>query len=240
VSALINGGKKVNPYMLEAIYDHYSSRLFTRRQQEDSAAGSRMFTPSMGIRLRRNLLHLEEEQYDGVFVHAASAVRKRQQGSFNDFVLQNLLISAVPAKSPSLLLLMVSQRNELFPDTPQEDTERAGRLVRMEQLLPELLQVKEQRAVALQPPVPDRLQYKRFLISKRADLHPETGEKVVPTTSMPRLTGLSLRKGLQQIQKYDLAVRIEQGSGRISGQVPAAGASLQNVSECVLTLGPNI
>jgi cell division protein FtsI (penicillin-binding protein 3) len=52
---------------------------------------------------------------------------------------------------------------------------------------------------------------------------------------MPSLIGLSLRKGLQQINRYNINVRI-QGSGRIVDQIPAAGEPLTETEICELIL----
>ena len=56
---------------------------------------------------------------------------------------------------------------------------------------------------------------------------------------MPALTGMSLRKGLQQIRPFNLKVRIK-GSGRIVAQNPAPGVSLTDTGVCELTLQSQI
>ena len=52
---------------------------------------------------------------------------------------------------------------------------------------------------------------------------------------MPSLIGLTLRKGLQQINRSNIKVRIH-GSGRIVKQKPAAGELLSETEICELTL----
>ena len=52
---------------------------------------------------------------------------------------------------------------------------------------------------------------------------------------MPSLVGFSLRKGLQQINRFNIEVRI-QGTGRIVAQNPAPGAPLNETEICELIL----
>jgi cell division protein FtsI (penicillin-binding protein 3) len=55
---------------------------------------------------------------------------------------------------------------------------------------------------------------------------------------MPEVTGLSLRKGLQRLNRSRLKIIIK-GNGRIVGQSIKAGQSLTENEECILTLQPD-
>ena len=52
---------------------------------------------------------------------------------------------------------------------------------------------------------------------------------------MPRLRGMSLRKGLQQLNPHAMRIQVS-GSGRIIAQYPLPGTPLRGVNECILTL----
>jgi cell division protein FtsI (penicillin-binding protein 3) len=76
---------------------------------------------------------------------------------------------------------------------------------------------------------------RRYFFSRKFSTA-EVKENLVHTEPlMPSLIGLSLRKGLQQINRYNINVRI-QGSGRIVDQNPAAGEPLTETEICELIL----
>ena len=237
-AAVINGGVKVIPHMLDGIYDYERDQTYGRRE-EDSSAEKRIFSPSMGIRLRRNLLHLSEENYEGASVSLSSAVNSCKQGNFNNYVIQDLLISAIPAKSPSLLLVMVSRQDELFPRLEEKNRDSTDLVGEVKQFMTALLEDAQGGVAANKPPVLDPVHYKQFLINRSTDIQPAVAAKSTRAV-MPELRGLSLRKGLQRLDQYDMAVRIGPGGGRIIGQMPSAGLPLQDVDECVLSLESNI
>jgi cell division protein FtsI (penicillin-binding protein 3) len=56
----------------------------------------------------------------------------------------------------------------------------------------------------------------------------------VDRRQMPDLQGLSLRKALQVLNRYDLKVRV-QGTGRVAGQKPGPGAAISG-GQCLLVL----
>ena len=76
---------------------------------------------------------------------------------------------------------------------------------------------------------------RQFFISKRLNFREAAGKTPAPVVLMPRVRGLSLRKGLQQLNPYKMKVRIN-GSGRIIAQYPLPGQSLAGIDECILTL----
>ena len=76
---------------------------------------------------------------------------------------------------------------------------------------------------------------RRYFFSRKLSAAEVKENLVHAEPLMPSLIGLSLRKGLQQINRYNINVRI-QGSGRIVGQIPAAGEPLTETEICELIL----
>jgi hypothetical protein len=70
------------------------------------------------------------------------------------------------------------------------------------------------------------------------DLTAATKANDGPADEMPRVTGRSLRFGLQALQQYDLRIAVV-GSGLIVAQKPRAGAAVSKGDPCKLVLATN-
>ena len=248
-ASLVNGGWHFSPHVLAGIYSHEARELFTRSAVFDAAARRRIVSPAMGIRLRRDLFgggSAETAQavaldnalsMEGMIVHSASSARMTVAAERNGYVMQDLLLGVIPAKAPSLLVLLVAQRDELYPLLNSKSAaDGAGIDVALaRKMLPALLAVMQENAAAAPPAEKDPANYSQFLISRRIDYQDRPDAAGLAEGKMPEVTGLSLRKGLQRLNPYHLLVNIE-GSGRITRQNPPAGAPLHGVNECTLTL----
>jgi cell division protein FtsI (penicillin-binding protein 3) len=168
-------------------------------------------------------------------IHSASSRRLVTGGEGGHYILQDLLFGVIPNKAPSILMLMVAQRDQLYPMTPVPGAGKGQPRALAERILPALLSASQARVASAPPAQKDPANLKQFLISRNIDFQnppsPASGREGV----MPELKGLSLRKGLQLLNSYHLMVNVE-GSGRIVGQNPPAGSPLQGVGECTLTL----
>jgi PASTA domain. len=103
------------------------------------------------------------------------------------------------------------------------------------ELLAALAKVPPPDALPEKPPEKSEENLRQFFISKRLNFRNAPGKANEPIPRMPQLRGMSLRKGLQQIDKYKMTVRVN-GSGRIIAQYPLPGQPLTGVDECILTL----
>jgi len=173
-----------------------------------------------------------------------SVQKVRIQNEKSEYILQEGFVGAVPANSPEFLLVMVTHQDDVGP-TPQITRKKSSIEDFGKTLLGNVYKfgkkIGEPKSyVAASIPVQqDRANYNQFLISSRIDFqeHGNSGSGRVKV--MPQLVGLSLRKGLQRINEYDLHVKI-QGSGQIVSQMPRPGEPLQGIGECVLTLDSEI
>ena len=158
------------------------------------------------------------------------------------YQLQEVLVAAVPRDIPKVLLMLTVDYGTLYPLPPdaykekkrQEDLAALGR-----RLLPVLAAYSSPDRVAEHPGVKSEDNYRRFLISRRLELPEQKKSYARVDKSMPEVTGLSLRKGLQLISPYHLKVSIK-GSGRIVVQNPAPGEPVTESGVCELSLGSRI
>ena len=251
-TSLVNGGWYVSPHVLGGVYAHEGGELFPRSAEFDAAARHRVVSPAMGIRWRRDLfgglitkgeknasIGPAELQEKGMIIYSASS--GPGTATAGGYVLQDLLLGIVPAKAPALLLLMVAQRDHLYPlaKSPAAGKDKQNPLA--EKILPGLLTAARVQGTeaAKAPAQRDPANFTQFLISRRMDFQDRRGSASALAEKMPEVTGLSLRKGLQKLNPYHLLVNIE-GTGRIVRQTPAAGTPLQGVSECTLTLDSKV
>lgn len=246
-ASLVNGGWYLTPHVLAGIYDHAGGAVFSRSAEFDTAARRRTVSPAMGIRLRRDLFGAEvagtaqviaaenASAQESMLIHSASSARMTVAAKGNGYVLQNLMLGVIPAKTPALLLLMVAQRDELYPLVKAADAGAGMEAPFARKMLPALLAATAEQSTAGPAAVKDPANYSQFLISRRMDFQDRPVAAGAEEEKMPEVTGLSLRKGLQRLNPYHLLVNIE-GTGRIIRQNPPAGTLLQGVGECNLTL----
>ena len=243
VSSMVNGGWVVSPYILDAVYNHGRDKVYA--SSVHNIDKERVFSPSMGIRVRHDLATSFSGDDGNMILQADSIKRVKIKESKSEHLIQETLLGAIPAKSPKILLLMVTQQDNLYPFPRKSHSDELSIKAFGKQLLTSIYNEEQKResdqqAIALNiPKGPDSANYNQFLISSRIDYQERSGRGAGRVEVMPQLVGLSLRKGLQRVNEYHLQVKI-QGSGQIVSQVPGPGEPLQGVGECVLTLASEI
>lgn len=243
VSGLVNGGWKVSPYVLDAVYDHGQERIHKRSDRNGKR--ERLVSPSVGIKVRRDLISSSMSNKKNMILLTDAVKRIRKNAGKSEYIIQEALVAAIPAKSPELLFLMITQQDDLYP-FPQKKKSRKISIRDFGKDLLATLYDNEQKGKNSQqyvasaiPRGPDKSNYNQFLISSRIDFQEQSTSGFGRVAVMPQLVGLSLRKGLQRINEYDVQVKV-QGSGQIVSQVPGPGEPLNGIGECVLTLGSEI
>jgi cell division protein FtsI (penicillin-binding protein 3) len=238
-AGLLNGGWKVKPYVLDSIYDESQMRRYGRSKEYDSAERRRIMSPSMGIMVRMNLPHEQKAAAKDLFLHTSSVVRIVQEGVLSRYVMQDMVIGAMPVKSPEIIILMVTRQDNLNP-LPAGLKHGSGDLADLgEKILPVAYKLAVHEVQRDFPKGRDTSNYNQFLISRRIDFQEQNPAAGQNGPVMPLVTGLSLRKGLQRLNAYNLKVRVE-GSGRIVNQQPESGKPLNGIGECTLILESNI
>lgn len=243
-ASLINGGWQVSPYLLSAVYDHRRDRVYERPVKQGH--GDRVFSPTMGIRLRQDMIASSSTgEKDEMILQSDFVERIRQRDGKSEHIMQEALFAAIPAKSPEMLLFMVTQRDSLYPFSKNGESRAVSIRDFGKELLVSLYKEEKERGADPQvlashvPKSQNIANYNQFLISSRIDFQKNSSRGVSRVAVMPQLVGLSLRKGLQRLNEYQLQVKI-QGSGQIVSQVPGPGEPLHGIGECVLTLASEI
>ncbi len=235
VATLLNSGYKVRPWLLHGVYDHTEERFFSRDGTVSSR--ERILAPVQGILLRRELLNDSVFSGDGGFVFAHTISVDSEHNGLSTHHIQELLVTAVPLERPEVLLLLTIDYGTLDPHPPEVEHRSLGGLPEVgRNILPTLVgyggAVKN-----FTKPLPEKnaANLRRYFFSKKLSSAEVKENLVHAEPTMPSLIGMTLRKGLQQINRYNVKVRIH-GSGRIIQQKPAAGELLNETETCELTL----
>ena len=239
LASLLNGGRRVTPYILHSLYNHSRQQYYFRA---DHSSRQRIIGPVAGIHLRRELLLNSPYSNKDGFLFYNSNVGISESKGLTEYRIQEVLLAAVPRKLPNVLLLMAVDYGNLYPlpagavnaEKKKRELAALGR-----KLLPVLRGYGEQVQIADRPGEKNEDNYRRFLISRRIEVPEQKKSYVQVNKIMPQVTGLSLRKGLQRISPYHLKVRVK-GSGRIVAQTPAPGESLAETGACELILQSQI
>lgn len=239
VAGMLNGGLRTTPFILDSVFDGSRESFYTRSTEFDVERRRRILSPSMGIVLRRSLVQENQAAGKDFFLYTDSVARIAQHGTMSRYVMQEMMIGAMPVKYPEIIVLMVTQQNFLnpLPKGKKKGPERLADLGRM--LLPSVYSFAGKQVQRNFPVARDASNYNQFLISRRIDFQGWNIDSEQKGPVMPLVTGLSLRKGLRRLNPYNLQVKIE-GSGRIITQHPEPGKPLYGVGECVLILDSKI
>jgi len=232
LAGLVNGGWRPRPVFLEAVYDRELQQTFPRR-----GGGSRVsvLEPAMGVAIRRDVTGDRRPDHP-LFTLAASGLRTLADGGVSRTVRQHLFAALTGREKNDLLLVMAIEERGVGPEPAQKQGPTlAGAGSR---LLDELTRVwKDLPTRPVHPDGNDPENLARFLIARRIDFQPRTHQEMAENGRMPGVTGLSLRKGLQRLNRYGLDI-VVRGSGRIVQQNPAPGALVREGSSCLLILEP--
>ena len=239
VAGMVNGGLRMTPAILDSVYDESQKKFYTRSKEFDAEGRRRILSPSMGIVLRRNLWQENQARVKDLFLSTDSVARVVKQGAMSRYIIQDMMIGAIPAKYPEIVMLMVTRQDHLNP-LPKGIKNSSRKLADLGRKLISSGYSLATKQVQRDFPVGrDTSNYNRFLISRRVDFQGESSAPEQKGPVMPLVTGMSLRKGLQRLNACNLLVRVE-GSGRIVTQQPGPGKSLHGVGECFLILESGI
>ena len=232
LASLINGGWRITPTFVDSVYDQQHGQRFSLKKE--AITRIHVVNPAMGVAVRREILtHFNGPQKEKLLAFSGKSKRIVPDGTITRYVQQQLFVGMIPREKPTMLLLMALERNTLDP------VPKGGKIGSLSSvgktLLTDLYAEAQQEQVAEYPTSGNRDNFARFLISRRVEYTRLPGNVGVNKADMPELVGMSLRKGLQQLNQYKLRITIK-GSGRIVSQSPRAGERLGDVERCLLTL----
>jgi cell division protein FtsI (penicillin-binding protein 3) len=233
LASLVNGGWRITPYVIDSLYDHKTAKRYSR--SNEATEKIHVLDPTLGVKIRRDVFAKWLLEQENLVVFTADHSQVRKEKEFSRFSMQELFVGLAPAKQPKFLLLMSVEREHMYP-MPNEKTSGMVALVAMgKELLSTFVKNQLSEDLPEKPPERSKENLRQFFISKRLNFREAPGKSSEPVPVMPQMRGMSLRKGLQQIDRHKMKVKIN-GSGRIIAQYPLAGQSLIGVNECILTL----
>jgi len=234
LASLVNGGWRITPYVVDSLYDRRTGKRYLRN--DDATEKIHILDPALGVKIRRDLFTNWLLEQENLVAFTADYTQMRREKHFSRFSIQELFAGFIPARQPKFLLLMAIEQDHLYPKIIKEKGNGLAALESMgKELLAGFVKNNSTEAVAATPPERSKENLRQFFISKRLNVRETPGRISEPVGVMPQMRGMSLRKGLQQIDRYKMKVRIN-GSGRIVAQYPLPGQPLLGIDECMLTL----
>lgn len=233
LASLVNGGWRITPYVVDSLFDHKTARRYAR--SNDATEKIHVLDPALGVKIRRDLFTNWLQEQENLVAFAADHVQLLKEKEFSRYSIQELFVGMVPAKQPKFLLLMAVEQDHLYPLSSERSSGKAALEAMGKELLAGFGKSQVPEGLADMPPQRSKENLRQFFIGKRLAYRQAPGKVSEPVPVMPRMRGMSLRKGLQQIDKLKMKVKIN-GTGRIIAQYPLPGQSLMGVDECTLTL----
>ncbi len=235
LASLINGGWRITPTFVDSVYDQQRGQRFSLKKE--AVGRSHVLSPAMGVAVRRELLSHFGGQKEKILAFSGKSKRVVSVGAATRYVQQQVFVGMIPREKPTMLLIMALERNRLDPEPKGRKKISLSSVGKT--LLTDLYTSAQQEQVAEYPAGKNKENFARFLISRRVEYTRSPSNITEKEADMPKLLGMSLRKGLQQLGQYNLRIVIK-GSGRIVAQSPQAGERLGDVESCRLTLESEI
>jgi len=237
IASLMNGGRRLSPFFLDSVYDQESGHRFSLRRK--ATASRHILSPAMGVLMRRDLSsYLAGLSKKKIFSYVGKSRRVVCGKKMSRYIQQLLFAGMIPRKKPEMLLIMAVEQDHLAPIWRRK--KHSGISDAGSALLSEVYDTARQKQRTVEhPATKNEKNLAQCLISRRVDYTPSPVERTGDALKMPYLIGMSLRKGLQQLNKKNMRITVK-GSGRIVAQSPAGGERLENVKSCRLTLESEI
>jgi len=233
LASLVNGGWRITPYVVDSIYDHATAKRYSR--SSEATEKRHVLDPALGVKIRRELFTKWLAEQEDEVVFTADRLQVTPEKAFSRYSMQELFVGLAPAKQPKYLLLLAIEQDHLLPAQDDKRNDKAALEQMGKELLAILAKTPPPAGLPDKPPEKSQENLRQFFISKRLNFRNTPGKANEPPPVMPQMRGMSLRRGLQQIDAYKMKVRIN-GSGRIVAQYPLPGQPLTGVDECILTL----
>lgn len=237
MSHLLNGGKKIQPHVLDHVMDRASQNEFAYNAFPANNVGRHVLPSLVSRELRSLLQSFGKEAVLGARILSGKTVSLITDYSGGSYIRDRMSLVVVSGTNPALILLIVSRYNKLGPSL--NGLENDGFLTEsIDSILPSIVALQQVNVnLADMMEFPDA-EEKNF---KRRQQKQEEGADVLgsilasQSLHMPDLKGLSLRKGLRRLQRTDVKVH-SRGSGRIVSQTPEAGEELKKGAVVSLVL----
>ena len=246
VSRLVNGGRLVEPHLIQGFWDGESfraaapptegpffsagagGRLLQLLTEEGGSGRNSLIFESM-VALPAEVADFPEADFpeDARLPEEDLAPRLASEAPR----YQAVLLGLSPARQPELALLLFVDQARWSPGMPSPLAAAARDLSSWREALrrpvvpPAALGLAQREATL----------YRQWLTSQGGSDFADSPSGGRMADLMPNVLGMSLRKALQALQATGLRFRVH-GSGRVVAQHPAPGATLKGVDEGVIEL----
>lgn len=236
MSHLLNGGKKIQPHILEKVAGGSDLREW-KYGLFRGASQARNVLPGVISRELQGLLgSVGKSRVLGASELSGTTVSLRRNDHGGSYVRDRMRLVAIPARRPQLILIIVARDAGL----DVEEGPSAGPSCQddmIDKVLPAMVALQEVHqnvADMVQVVVAEERNFKAG-----ASCPPPAGNLVrrvaEPSPRMPELIGMSLRKSLRKLQGMDVQVTVR-GTGRVVSQEPQAGVKMVQGERCLLVL----
>jgi len=229
LAALINPTGSLPPHLLAGVLDesagHFRHDSLPVQSVVKETTAERMRAYFRGLSRESGGVTILEEITPGTVAEVTEAVT---QGDYTPRFSTLLVALAGGEKSQTLLLLLALDQAQVDP------TLKTPMSLAAEKILPRARDWATEaptKAAWLPRENKWRAEWRSLQVARAGKSQDSTG---VDRRQMPDLKGLSLRKALQVLNRYDLKVRV-QGAGRVAGQKPGPGTAISG-DQCLLVL----
>lgn len=240
LSAITNGGGKVEPYVVQAVTDPDSDDEFQLHPEPHGRSAIEVLSPEASAEISKMFSVLgTSTKLGGTIVQDEIRVEVGSSEGFSH-MSNELYFAAVPIANAELTVLVTiqggsgqvqKQKGDDLRDPVQELAGVLPRIAVLQEVGKSIIDVAEPEE-GKSGNYPVRLDRVREVV--RSSLNQDKTELVDPG-NMPDLVGLSLRKSLRLLQHATCRILIY-GTGRVVSQKPEAGTSLVGVKECVIRM----
>lgn len=236
---LLNGGKKVQPHILDRIMERPDQRDFYYDAFHGQSRGRSVFPSLVSTELKKLLMAQGRQGVLGSIAlsgETVSLVMDSPEGNVpqgSRYVRDRMSLTVISAEQPEMILLLVSRDDELEPGGAS-----GGISGNIEAVLPSMValqQVSQNLADMVEVTEGGELNFEGGPETARKNSKSLAGMLDAEVKKMPDLTGFSLRKGLRILQQAEVSVTVK-GTGRIVSQTPKAGEIIKKGEPCMLTL----
>ena len=175
LASLVNGGWRINPFVVDSIYDHGSRTRFYRKNEGDSRA--HVLDPALSVKVRRDLFSCWVSTADNKILYRAEKRQDGSAGELRGYSIQRLFAGMVPAQYPRYLLVIAVETSEMQPRQGSAVTQTDSLVQLGRSMLSYVQNHPPQVAPTEEPPPRNEENKNQFFISRRLAA-PKTPEEV--------------------------------------------------------------
>lgn len=239
MSALTNGGGKVEPYVVQAVTDPASDDEFHLHPETHGRSSVEVISRESSKEISKMISTLgKASKLGGTILHDGIQVGVSNTDGFAH-MSNDLYFAAVPTEQAELTVLLTIQggNRQVQKENGESQADPAEELASVLPRIAVLQEVGKSIVDVAEPEEGKSGNYPMHLDRVREVVRSSLNQddELADPGDMPDLVGLSLRKSLRLLQHATCRILIY-GTGRVVTQQPASGTPLAGVKECVIRM----